>query len=461
MADSAGIVDIEITVVPTKQEAEAGVTTKQLSDTSDRTSPSDNTSTGLLRHGGTLPTAMCLTKAAIGAGVLSIAGHTADVGFGYTLACLVVGGFLTVLGIRMITEASISTHSWSFEDICDELFHPSMAIWTGFINVCNCLGAAAAYLIVCGQVFQVLANTNDSTRKIFVTLVGIFVCGPLALAPHVSWMRYLAMGSVAAICLLCVTVLVYLLEHGMDPSVDLETVWTGPGTASVLTYMNAINIVVFAYNNQFNVPQLTGELTPKPETLRMTVVALISSAICFVLYGLVSLFGVMAFGLAENQKDTLVLDLFPDRHKPLVLLTLLAVMFSVLTCFQFHIYPIRQFLAYCIRKSRGRGKNQEGSDTVYCGKSLTRLLDMACALAAVIVAVTIAVVIPELRTILDFIGAFAGAWVSYVIPPLFIIQIRRRAEGFSWSRPEIILCLMFFLFGVFLFVFGTYSAIVG
>lgn len=461
MTDAAGTVDIEVAVVPSKLNTEAAVITKHPHDTTDATSASDNSSPGLLRHGGTLPTAMCLTKAAIGAGVLSVAGRAAEVGFGYTLGCLVVGGILTVLGIRMITEASISTSSWSFEDICDDLFHPSMAIWTGFINVCNCLGAAAAYLIVCGQVFQVLADTSDSTRKIFVTFIGIFVCGPLALAPHVSWMRYLAMGSVAAICLLCVTVVVYLAEHGMDPSVDIETVWAGGGSANVLTYMNAINIVVFAYNNHFNVPQLTGELTPMPETRRMTIVSIISAAICFVLYGLVSLFGVMAFGLAENQKDTLVLDLFPDRHKPLVLLTLLAVMFSVLTCFQFHIYPIRQFLAYCIRKSRGRGKNQEGSDTVYCGKSLTRLLDMVCALVAVIAAVAIAVVVPKLRTILDFVGSFAGAWISYVIPPLFIIQIRRRVGGFSWSRPEIILCLAFFLLGVFLFVFGTYSAIVG
>eukprot|EP00930_Biecheleria_cincta_P101518 TRINITY_DN93160_c0_g1_i1.p1 TRINITY_DN93160_c0_g1~~TRINITY_DN93160_c0_g1_i1.p1 ORF type:complete len:485 (+),score=62.60 TRINITY_DN93160_c0_g1_i1:71-1456(+) len=461
MADPAGTVDIEIAVVPSKLDTEAAVTTKQTQDAPEGTSASDGSSYGLLRHGGTLPTAMCLTKAAIGAGVLSIAGHAAEVGFGYTLGCLVVGGILTVLGIRMITEASISTSSWSFEDICDDLFHPSMAIWTGFINVCNCLGAAAAYLIVCGQVFQVVADTSDSTRNLFITLIGIFVCGPLALAPHVSWMRYLAMGSVAGICLLCVTVVVSLAEHGMDPSVDVQTVWVGRGTANVLTYMNAINIVVFAYNNQFNVPQLTGELTPKPETRRMTIVSMISTAICFVLYGLVSLFDVMAFGLAENQKDSLVLDLFPDRHKPLVLVTLLAVMFSVLTCFQFHIYPIRQFLAYCIRKSRGRGKNQEASDTIYCGTSLTRIMDIICALAAVIVAVTIAVLVPQLRTILDFVGAFAGAWISFVIPPLFIIQIRRRVGGFSWRRPEIMLCLAFFLLGVFLFVFGTYSAVVG
>jgi len=429
----------------------------------------DKVSSGLLRHGGIFTSAMCLTKAAIGAGVLSIASHCAEVGFAYTLALLIISGILTIVGIRMLAEASITTQRWSFEDICDELFHPALAIWTGFINVCNCLGGAAGYLIVCGQVFQVLTNSSDGARQIFVALVGIFICGPLALARHVGFMRYLALASVAAIFLLFFTVLWYLGEHGVDPSVDSATFWTGPGGAkvphphepSVFAYMNTINIVVFAYNNQFNVPQLTGELTPQPSTRRMTIASYISTALSFSLYTLVSISGVLAFGVASNQKDTLVLDLFPARKHVLVQMTLLAVMFSVLTCFQFHIYPIRQFLAYTFRKGRGREANDEASDVVYFGRSLTRWIDMVCAFIAVVFAVIIATTITELKTILDFIGAFASAWVSYVIPPLFIIAMRRKQDGFSWINVEIIFCSAFFLLGLFLFVFGTYSAIVG
>jgi len=418
-------------------------------------------SRGLLRQGGTLPSAMCLAKAAIGAGVLSLANHSAGVGFAYTLALLVIGGLLTILSVRMIAEASISTQSWSFEDICEELFHPAMSIWTGFINVCNCLGSAAGYLIVCGQVFKVLTNSSDGARQIFVALVGIFICGPLALARHVSFMRYLAFASVAAIFLLLFTVLWYLGENGMDPSVDSATIWVGPGGASVFTYMNAVNIIVFAYNNQFNVSQLTGELTPQPSTRMMTTVSYISTALSFSLYALVSLFGVLAFGVASNQKDTLILDLFPARKAILVEIALVAVMFSVLTCFQFHIYPIRQFLAYAVRKARGREANDEASDTVYYGTSLTRWIDMACAFISVAFAVLIALVITELKTILDFVGAFASAWISYVIPPLLIIMIRRKQDGFSWASVEIILYVAFFMLGLFLFIFGTYAAIVG
>jgi amino acid permease len=418
-------------------------------------------SQGLFRNGGTIPTAICLTKAAVGAGVLTIAAHCAEVGFAYTLTCLIVGGILTVIGVVMIADASVATGRWSFEDICDDLFHPAMAIWTGFINTCNCLGAASGYLIVCGQIFAVVTNANENARRAFVILVGIFVCCPLALARHVSFMRHLAALSVASICLLVIAVVVYLGDHGVDDSVTEETFWAGPGEATVFTYMNTVNIVIFAYNNQFNVPQLTSELTPQPNTKQMTVVSMISTTICFSLYVAVSLFGVFAFGVDDQQKDTLVLDLYPARNTPLVFAALCAVGFSVLTCFQFHIYPIRQFLAYVTRQIRGQGANDEASDKMYCGRSLTRWLDIVCALVSVAVAIVIAVVFTDLKNILDFVGAFAGAWVSYVIPPMFSIQIRRQRKDFTWFSLEILSYVLFCALGGFLFMFGTYAAIRG
>merc|ERR1712187_490961 len=216
---------------------------------------------------------------------------------------------------------------------------------------------------------------------------------------------------------------------------------------------------IFAYNNQFNVPQLTGELTPAPEVRRMARVSWISTGLSFLLYTSISAFGVLAFGVQDGQKDSLILDLDHYRRNPLVFSTLLAVMFSVLTCFQFHVYPIRQFAAFAFRKVRGRGAEDESTDVVYYGKSLTRWLDIASALAAVSFIILIAVVITSLRTILDFIGAFASAYTSYVVPPLWIIQVRRRQEGFTWGSRVVLGCLAFFSLGGFLFVFGTYAAV--
>jgi len=415
------------------------------------------------RHGGTLPSAMCLSKAAIGAGVLSMAAHGAEVGQVYQLAALVVGALLTLVSIRMIAGVSIATASWSYEDICEELFHPAMSLFTGFINVCNCVGSGAGYLIVCGQVFQVLSGTDEAARRIFVVIVGVAVCAPLALARHVSFMRHLAALSIGALMLLVVAVIWTLGENGPDSTVTAGNFWLGPGmaSASVLTYMNSINNIVFAYNNQFNVPQLTGELDPAPTVPRVTRVSLITTALCFVMYGGVSIVGVLAFGLGANQRDSLVVDLAPVHTKPIVLVAMVAVMFSVLTCFQFHVYPIRQFAAYAIRKARGRQAGDETSDVLYRGKSLTRWLDIASALVAVAVIILIAVAISSLKTILDFIGAFASAYISYVVPPLWRIQVLRREKGFAWCSADVAGCLALFALGSFFFVFGTYSAIAG
>merc|ERR1712050_547837 len=115
--------------------------------------------------------------------------------------------------------------------------------------------------------------------------------------------------------------------------------------------------------------------------------------------------------------------------------------------------------AWAIRKARGRGPDDEKSDVTYFGRSLTRWLDMASALASVAVIILIAGEISSLKTILDFIGAFASAYISYVVPPLWVIQILRRQKGFAWHNMEVLGCLALFSLGAFFFMFGTYSAI--
>jgi len=417
--------------------------------------------TGIFRNGGVVPTAVCLSKAAIGAGVLSMAVHSAEVGLIYQFCGLAVGALLTLVSIRLIAQASIATKCWSYEDLCEELLHPGMALLTGAVNVCNCLGSGAGYLIVCGQVFQVATGASEETRQLFVLLVGVLVCAPLALAKDISFMRHLAAASVGALLLLVATVMWYLGEHGMDSTVTPRTLLFGPGGATVFTYMNSLNNIVFAYNNQFNVPQLAGELTPTPTVSRMSASATMTVIACFSLFVTVSVFGTLAFGVGDAQHDSLVLDLAPDRRNPLVMTALLAVMFSVLTCFQFHVYPIRQFAAWNTRKARGRGKDDEANDPKILGLTLTRWLDVAMALGSVAVIILIAVSVSSLRAILDFIGAFASAYISYVVPPLWVIQLKRKQKVFTWVSAEVLGCVALFLLGVFFFVFGTYSAVVG
>mmetsp|Transcript_27494 Transcript_27494/g.49763 ORF Transcript_27494/g.49763 Transcript_27494/m.49763 type:complete len:466 (+) Transcript_27494:33-1430(+) len=416
-----------------------------------------------MEAGRILPTGICLSKAAIGAGVLSMAAHSAQVGLLYQFIGLVVGGILNIVSIRMIAQASVTTDRFSFEDISDELFHPGLAVFTGFINATNAIGSAVAYLILCGQIFQVLCGTNDEWRRIFIILLGVFVCMPLALARHINFMRHLATLSVFALLFLVIVVVQHVAQDGPDDSLTMRNLWLGQESISLFAYINALNNVIFAYNNSANVPQLTGETHPVPNTRRMGWAAALATFVCFLLYFLVSLLGVLAFGVGANQKDTLILDFEVDRKSPLVILALAGVMFSILTCFQFHIFPIRQFAAYLTRKARGRQANDESDDRTCCGKPLTRLFDISAALVSVAMTILIAVAVTKLMTVLDFIGAFAAAYLAYVIPPLMLIQIRRLQKGgdFSWLSMEVGFCVAMHILGLFFFVFGTYSAVHG
>lgn len=415
---------------------------------------------GKMRHGGTLPSALMLSKAAIGSGVLSMAGHSAQVGFVFTGVGLVISGILTIISIRMLGDVSMRIKKWSFEDVTEDLYHWSLAALTGFVNAVNCLGSATAYLIVCGQVAQALFQVSETVRKIVITCAALFIALPLALAPHVNFMRYLASASICALIFLVISVVYVLSRDGVHDTVTSEAFFGGSGNDynkfTVGLYVNSLNNIVFAYNNQFNVPQITGELNPKTLN-RVTYMGVISTILSFTMYLMVSCFGVLTFG--TEQKDTLVVDLAPERKNPVVWIALMAVAYSVLTCLEFHIYPIRQFLAYFIRKARNMDVDAE--DVVWYGKPVARWLDIVCAVGSVLMALLVALALQSITKLIDIIGGFASGFISYVVPPLWIFAIRQREEGSIMARPgEFALCVCIFLLGWFFVIYGTYNAII-
>jgi len=67
------------------------------------------------------------------------------------------------------------------------------------------------------------------------------------------------------------------IENGPRLSIDSPKLWLGPSGASAFTYMNVLNNVVFAYNNQFNAPQIISELDPQ-DMRQVTDMATMSTA---------------------------------------------------------------------------------------------------------------------------------------------------------------------------------------
>ena len=288
-------------------EIESDVSTCVVSDFSTDSEKSGGRRLSLFSHGAVLPTAVCLSKAAIGAGILTMAGHAAEVGIVFQAVALIGAAVLSLASIRFIATACIATGCYSYEDLCNELLHPVMALFTGFMNSVNCVGSAVGYLIICGQLFGVVTGASEPHCKLFIVLTGVLVCAPLAMARHVSCMRHLAAGSIAALLILVACVMWHYAEHGADETIAThDDVFFSSTAATAFTYMSSITNVVFAYNNQFIVPQLTGEQKPEPTTMRMHTAAVICLIMCFVVYFFTSVFGVLAFGIGDQQKDSLV-----------------------------------------------------------------------------------------------------------------------------------------------------------
>lgn len=419
-------------------------------------------------RGGIISTSLCLTQAALGVGLLTVSANTAAVGAIYQLLCLMLGGLLSVASLRMIAIASVATQRWSFEDISEDLFHPVMSLLTRFMNSSSALGAAAAGLITCGQAFQGMFQADEKTRNIFVVSVGVCICGPLALAEHIGFLRHVVAVSLMSLLLLVVVTAWYLMANGINPQIEKQTFSFGSGDATVFTYMNCISSMVYAFANQFSVPQLTGEMTPTPCSKRMTWIAMLSTWFTFLMYGSVSILGLLAFGI--GQEDTLILDLMPVRQQTHVMLAFAAVIFGSLVSFQFHIFAVRQFCAFLVRKTReamatanrsveANTKPVKAVKANTCRTSVERWCDIVAAMSAVALAILMAVVVNSLQVVLNFIGSFGDGYVSFVVPSLWIIALRRREPNFSWLRKEIFFSLAFLAFGLFLVVFGTYSAI--
>jgi len=414
---------------------------------------------GWMREGSVASTTLCLIKGAIGASILSMAAHAANVGLLFVIISLVIGALLTVISFRMLGEVSIHTRRWSFEDVSEELFHPTFAFMTGFINAGSCLGACCAYLIICGQVFEVLSGASERWRRLFVVLVGLCICLPLALSKDVNFLRYFSLLSNAALFFLVIAVIFIYAANGKDDSITAHSMWFAKDDMGLFAYMNCMNNIIFSYNTQMVIPKLTGEMRPMGLS-HLTSASVWSSVAVCIFYVVVSVFGVLAFGVDASQMETLLLNMAPYRRNALVIIALLSILVSIIVCFEFQIHPIRQFLSYALRKLRGLDADGESRDVRYGGVTLTRWLDLLCAVATVLFSIWIAIALNNLRVILNFMGAFAGAYISFIIPPVWVMRIRSREGKLVLHSFESLVCIVLCLIGAFFFVFGTYAACV-
>lgn len=409
----------------------------------------------LLRPGSLLSSMVCLTKAAIGAGVLPFSEQASVTGLAFHISALVLGGVLTASSINITGEVALATGKRSYEEICAHLFHPVLSIFTGFVNACNCLGSAVAYLIVARAVFQVLTDCGELGCRIFLVSVGAFICLPLAIARHVNSLRHLALASLFLLVFFPLSILLILGTSGVSDSVDGETFLLGPWARKIdpCRYAVSFYAIIFAYNNQFLVPQVVWEMETK-SMAAVRLVSTVSTSLVFVLYAAITVLGVLAFG--DDEKENLVQMLAQYKSEPLATIALISIGLSALMCFAFHVYPIRQFLAFCfLRFLREEDPVQH--------ELKARRLDIVFGVLSALLAVVVANFITSLHHVLAFVRAFAAAYIAFVVPALLILRMHMKAK----TRSSSCICwrtfyyIILFSVGTFFVLFGTYTSVHG
>lgn len=418
------------------------------------------------QQGGSIPSGLCLAKAAIGSGVLTMVTQCAEVGLAVMTVLLAAGVVLTVLSIRMIGEASIATRCGSFEDICDELLHPYISFFTGLANAVNGISVATTYLYLCGQAWATLSS-QDGPQHVAIIFCGIGICLPMSICRKVTVMRYVALVSLCGTLFLIISMLIIPSMQEHDPAsndgswepLSFEEMWFHHNATSPVTYMTIVNAIIWSYNCQSVVPQLTAELESEAWN-SVNGMAWISTVICFVIYFTVSVVGVYAFGSGFPASDNLVLLFKPYAAHAIVQISLLAVMVSLMCCLEFQIFPVRQFFAWCIRKARRRSRGEELTDRVWCRVSCTRWFDILGAFLTVSTATFLATQLTDLSQLLSFVGGFCGTYICYVIPSIWLIALRKRDGEWSPKSLDGIVAIGLLTIGVVLFVLGTTASIV-
>ena len=236
---------------------------------------------------------------------------------------LVFGAFINIVSLNMLGEACLKINAWSYESLSETLVPGKVGIWLAGLSsvmmVLNCAGSMVAYCIIIGDIFDVLItdkngvtpmimDSNVAWGEFLMPFVVLAILLPLSLSPRIGMLRYLAAGGVFAMFFLIMTFVYVIIKYGPDPSIEnASTIFGFHDGPTMIDFVNVGSTVTFAYSNQYNMPQVAAELS-RSSMRRVRKVSSRSTLIAALLFICSVVFGLIAFGVGENQMKNIVLD---------------------------------------------------------------------------------------------------------------------------------------------------------
>jgi amino acid permease len=369
----------------------------------------------------------------------------------------------------MLAEACLKTQKWSFEAVSKELYGHWLAAFTALNMFLGQGGTMVAYTIGIADGLNVFINNahlgnSDIKWSDFATVLIIVVLTPLCLARHINFVRYLAFLGVIGLYFLAITVIYVWARYGTAETVIEDggagSIWIPHNSPGFMDFVNAFSTATFAFCSQFNVPQVVHELRPCTMK-RITMVAWISVLMPALLYYIVLIFSLLAFGYEGNSNLEKSLTPYVRDGDVMVYIALILTVFSLCIAYIFEVFPLRQSVAFYVAHFRKRDENAPSStDTKTLWWPTARFWDIIAGLVIIIIFSVIAFAWPSFNTFINFVGAFNGMYLAYICPSLFILKVRYREdpENFCWYSWQNLFYIAMGIFGLVMAVLGTVSA---
>ena len=359
---------------------------------------------------------MTLAKGTLGAGILALPMKTMYSGIPLFLTLLIVSGYFTARSVEMIAKGALKTNRFVFEEIAESLLGRNVAIILGISMLLNCYGASIVFVIAIKDAFssllvEVTASTGNDWPAYATLIVGAAVLVPLSILERLNSLRILSLAGVLGV-FFTVGSVIYALGY-----LGISGTFTAPPHESVpksimkpsggfMEIMTVISTVTFAFCNQFNVPQMFGELKDK-QTKNVTIIAYISTLLPMLLYIVTAISGYLCygFGIADN-----IFTNFADlvvQGKVLIWIGIATVVLSVALCHLLNNFPMRLSVIFFLPERFHENK----------------WIRYGVPLFTAVSTIGIALGYANLSAFLGLVGASTGSVICYIIPALFSIKV--------------------------------------
>uniref|UniRef100_A0A5S6R0B8 Aa_trans domain-containing protein n=1 Tax=Trichuris muris TaxID=70415 RepID=A0A5S6R0B8_TRIMR len=301
-----------------------------------------------------------------------------------------------------------------------------------FICLCQ-LGICAAYLTFIAANFQQAFDfAADYSVQMYMSMVLPFLLAAVSLR-HLKHISILAMlGNPAQF--LCLGITLYYIFQ------EVPTVRNLPAFGSWDTMFLAFGTIMFSFEAINLILPIENRTRNPSFFLKWNGVLNVSCILVTAFYVAIGLFGYVRYG--ENIKDSITLNLPYDEPLARSVKAIIAVAVALSYPLQYHV-PMDFIAGYLKEK--------------YIEKPHKRmLLEYSVRYGLTLLIFVFAMVVSSLGLIISLVGAFTGATLALVIPPIMnIVHLYNERSTTKWFKTRVTVDLLVLLYGLVGLTAGT------